>query len=102
MINKLSMGNLSRAARQLPQRDRQIRIRSWEKQRVQPEACVHLTPREKQILCWIGEDLNTRQIAEKLKVSRKTVEFHRHALRTKLGGVAAMVRYGIKAGLLRL
>ena len=97
----MSMGNLSRSARQLPQRDRPTCIRSREKQRVQ-EVCVHLTPREKQILCWIGEDLNTRQIAEKLKLSQKTVEFHRHALRTKLGGVAAMVRYGIKAGLLRL
>lgn len=35
-------------------------------------------------------------------VSRKTLEFHRRALRNKLGGVAAIVRYGIKTGLLRL
>lgn len=95
------MSTSPRTVTGVPYHDQQTRSLSLAKQSAQADASVHLTAREKQILSWIGEDLNTTQIAKKLKLSPKTVEFHRRSLRKKLGGVAAMVRYGIKTGLLR-
>lgn len=60
-----------------------------------------LTPREVEILRMIGEGLSTTQIAEALKRSEKTVEWHRVALGTKLraGNRVELARIAIHAGL---
>ena len=44
----------------------------------------HLTDRELQVLSLIGKGLGTRQIAEKLHLSVKTVENHREHIKAKL------------------
>ena len=61
-----------------------------------------LTAREKQILCLIAEDRSNNEIAAALRITPKTVEFHRHAIKTKIGvkGTAGLVRYAIRAGLI--
>jgi DNA-binding NarL/FixJ family response regulator len=61
-----------------------------------------LTPRQRQILQLIAEGHGTRQIAERLHVSVKTVETHRAQLMKRLGirNVAGLVRLAIRTGLI--
>ena len=61
-----------------------------------------LTGRQREILQLIAEGLNTKQIAELLKVSPKTVEYHRMKLMGFLNihDVPGLVRYAIRVGLL--
>lgn len=61
-----------------------------------------LTPRQRQVLQLIAEGQGTRQIAERLHVSVKTVETHRAQLMERLGirDVAGLVRFAIRTGLI--
>lgn len=60
-----------------------------------------LTPRQRQILQMIAEGRGTREIADLLHVSVKTVETHRAQIMDRLGihDVAGLVRFAIRAGL---
>lgn len=60
-----------------------------------------LTERQQEILRLIAEGKNTKQIAELLKVSPKTVEYHRMKLMAglKLHDIPGLVRFALKAGL---
>jgi DNA-binding NarL/FixJ family response regulator len=60
-----------------------------------------LTPRQRQILQMIAEGRSTREIADLLHVSVKTVETHRAQIMERLGihDVAGLVRFAIRAGL---
>ena len=60
-----------------------------------------LTPRQRQILQMIAEGSGTREIADRLHVSVKTVEAHRAQIMDRLGihDVAGLVRFAIRAGL---
>lgn len=60
-----------------------------------------LTPRQRQILQLVAEGLGTRQIAERLFLSVKTVESHRMQLMQRLGifDVPGLVRFAIRHGL---
>lgn len=62
---------------------------------------VHLTPREREILELIAQELTNVQIAEKLGLSPRTVHTHRRSLMQKLGvkNSAGLVRYAIEQGL---
>jgi len=61
-----------------------------------------LSPRERQVVRLIAEGKSTKQIAELLKISVKTAEFHRARLMEKLGihETAGLVRYAIREGLI--
>ena len=61
-----------------------------------------LTGRQREILQLIAEGQNTKQIAEILKVSPKTVEYHRMKLMNCLNihDVPGLVRLAMQAGLL--
>lgn len=61
-----------------------------------------LTPRQREILQLVVEGRKTREIAEILSVSVKTVETHRAQLMDRLGihDVAGLVRYAIRIGLI--
>jgi DNA-binding NarL/FixJ family response regulator len=61
-----------------------------------------LSRREKEILHHIASDLTSQQIADKLFVSKRTVDNHRLSLLMKLGvkNVAALVKKGIQLGLI--
>jgi DNA-binding NarL/FixJ family response regulator len=60
-----------------------------------------LTGRQREILQLIAEGQNTKQIAELLKVSPKTVEYHRLKLMTALNvfDVPGLVRFALRVGL---
>jgi DNA-binding NarL/FixJ family response regulator len=63
-----------------------------------------LTGRQTTILKLIAEGKNTKEIADNLKLSSKTVEFHRARLMGKLGirDVPGLVRYAIRAGVIQV
>ena len=61
----------------------------------------HLTPRQREILQLIAEGKSSKQIAQILKASVKTIESHRASLMERLDihDVAGLVRYAIRFGL---
>lgn len=63
-----------------------------------------LTNREREILQLIAEGLNNKQIAQKLKLSLKTVLVHRNNLMQKLDihNQAQLVRFALKEGITKL
>jgi DNA-binding NarL/FixJ family response regulator len=63
-----------------------------------------LTPREAEVLTLIAEAFTTKQIAEALFISPKTVENHRNRIFQKLGmhDRVELTRYAIRRGLVRL
>jgi DNA-binding NarL/FixJ family response regulator len=63
-----------------------------------------LSDREREVMKLIAQGFRTREIAEKLSVSHKTVEKHRTNLMRKLGlrTAAAVAAYAITNGYLRL
>lgn len=60
-----------------------------------------LTTRQREVLQLIAEGWPTRDIAQRLKLSVKTIETHRAHLmqRLKVDSVARLVRYAVAAGL---
>ena len=50
----------------------------------QTSACESLSDRELEVLRLLGEGLGTREIAQNLRVSIKTIESHREHIKTKL------------------
>lgn len=61
-----------------------------------------LSPRQREVLRLIAEGRTTKQIAQVLEISVKTVETHRAQLMERLGihDVAGLVRYAIFVGLI--
>lgn len=61
-----------------------------------------LTSRQREILQLIAEGNSTKEIANKLNVSIKTVETHRMQLMDRLGihDIAGLVRYAIRMGII--
>jgi DNA-binding NarL/FixJ family response regulator len=62
-----------------------------------------LTPRQREILQLIAEGATTKEIAQTLNISVKTVETHRAQLMERLNihDVAGLVRYAMKIGLVQ-
>lgn len=67
-------------------------------------AIASLSPRQREVLRYMAEGLTTRQIAERLDRSIKTVETHRAQLMRRLEtrSVAELVKTAIRAGLVPL
>jgi two-component system response regulator NreC len=63
----------------------------------------NLTPREKEILDFIGEGLTNEEIADRLSLSVHTVQTHRSNIMEKLGlhNRAQLVTYAVRVGLIR-
>jgi len=62
-----------------------------------------LTGRQLEILLLLVEDLQNKEIADRLNLSLKTVEFHKAQLYSNIGvtGVAGAVRFAIREGYLK-
>jgi DNA-binding NarL/FixJ family response regulator len=62
-----------------------------------------LTSRQREILQLIAEGLSSKEVAERLELSVKTVETHRTRLMDRLGihGLAGLVRYAVRLGIVR-
>ncbi len=67
-----------------------------------PDRLTRLSDREKQVLIYIAEGHNSREIAGILHLSVKTIDVYRRNLKSKLGiqSVAGLTRYAIAKGLI--
>ena len=61
-----------------------------------------LTPREQEIMVSLAEGLSTKQIAEKIFISPKTVENHRSNIfrRLNLHSTIELIRYAARLGII--
>jgi DNA-binding NarL/FixJ family response regulator len=61
-----------------------------------------LTPRQREILQMVAEGHTSKEIAERLRLSFKTVEAHRAQIMERLGvdDVTALVRFALRVGLI--
>jgi len=76
----------------------EVRVRGEPGAKTQP---TQLTPREREIVQLLSEGYSTREIADRLHVSGKTVATHRENILRKLqlDGIAALTRYALREGL---
>jgi len=60
-----------------------------------------LTEREKEVVRLVAEGLSSREIAERLCISVKTVETHRAHILEKIGAhsTAELIKYAIREGI---
>lgn len=67
----------------------------------EPNPLDQLTPRQQEVLKLIAEGLTTKEIAQKLAISIKTVKTHRAELMEQLDihEIAGLVRFAIRVGL---
>lgn len=67
----------------------------------EPEADGQLTARQREILQLVARGLSSKEIAQELGISLKTVANHRLQIREKLklGDIASLTRYAIEHGL---
>ena len=63
---------------------------------------ARLTSRQIEVLQLIAEGFGNKEIADRLHISVKTVEFHRGRIMAKLGAhnVADLIRYAVQSGFL--
>lgn len=63
---------------------------------------ARITRRQQEVLTYIAEGLNNREIADQLNISSRTVEVHRFNLmrRLQVTNVAQLIRQGLLMGLL--
>ena len=63
---------------------------------------THITRRQQEVLTYIADGLNNREIADQLNISSRTVEVHRFNLmrRLQVTNVAQLIRQGLMMGLL--
>lgn len=73
----------------------------YNKQKIQDEQLSQLTQREKEILSLIVKEYTSEEIAEKLFISKKTVDNHRQHLldKTNCKSTVGLVKFAIKTGL---
>lgn len=69
---------------------------------VEPPGQHGLTSREREVLQMVAEGFSSKEIAQQLRVSTRTVETHRANVMQKLGvhKVSGLVRFAIREGLL--
>ena len=59
-----------------------------------------LSDREREVLKYLADGLNTKEIAYELSISKNTVDIHRRHIMEKTGctSMAGLVRYAIREG----
>ena len=73
----------------------------YNKQKVQDEQLSQLTAREKEVLSLIVKEYTSEEIADKLCISKKTIDNHRQHLleKTNCKSTVGLVKFAIKSGL---
>ena len=69
-----------------------------------PRPTVRLTERQTDVLRLVAGGSGNKEIADRLHVSVKTVEFHRGRIMAKLGAhnVADLIRYAVQCGIVEM
>lgn len=110
LLKDADAGELERAIRAVARGERYLTPavsqhvieRFMRAERGEPAAAAEaLSPRQREVLQLIAEGKSTRQIAERLHLSVKTVETHRAQLmqRLEIFDVAGLTRYALRIGL---
>jgi DNA-binding NarL/FixJ family response regulator len=70
----------------------------------EPASGNGLSPREDEVLRLLAEGHRTKEIAQRLSISVRTVETHREHIMRKLGihNTAGLVKYAIAKGIVRV
>jgi len=68
------------------------------------DAQTGLTPRQREVLRLLAEGKSLKEVAASLKISVKTVEFHKYRIMNQLGirTNAEMTKYAVKVGVTHL
>jgi DNA-binding NarL/FixJ family response regulator len=79
---------------------KELVIKNAQQAKKQLSAQPALSDREKEVLRYIALDLTSQQMAEKIFVSKRTIDYYRLCLLTKLGvkNVGALVKKGMQLG----
>jgi DNA-binding NarL/FixJ family response regulator len=74
---------------------------SWLREANKEKPLIALTPRQQEVLRLLMEGNSMRQIATILKVSPRTVAFHKYRIMSRLGSSSSveLIRYAIKHGI---
>jgi DNA-binding NarL/FixJ family response regulator len=74
---------------------------SWLREANKEKPLLALTPRQQEVLRLLMEGNSMRQIAKILKVSPRTVAFHKYRIMSRLGSSSSveLIRYAIKHGI---
>ena len=69
--------------------------------KMEPGASAALAPKQRQVLQLVAEGHTSRQIAELMSISEKTVEAHRRNIMTRLDvhNVAELTKYAVREGI---
>lgn len=69
-----------------------------------PESTTSLSVREREVLQLIAEGRSTREIADELNLSVKTIETHRAQImkKLKIGTLAELIKYAVREGITSL
>ena len=56
-----------------------------------------LTPKEREVLMLVGEGLTSEQIAERMNLSKRTIDTHRHKIinTLELGSVSELIKFAV-------
>lgn len=75
-----------------------------QQRRAQSVSAASLTTKERLILQLVGKGLSSKEVAEKLSLSKKTIEHYRQTLMRKVGvhSTTALVLHAVKLGLVQL
>jgi DNA-binding NarL/FixJ family response regulator len=67
-----------------------------------PSRAATLTDRERQVLGWLARGLSSKEVAQRLDISVRTVESHRANLMHKLGvkSVAVLIQVALREGII--
>jgi len=73
----------------------------YNKQKIQDEQLSQLSAREKEVLSLIVKEYTSEEIADKLCISKKTIDNHRQRLleKTNCKSTVGLVKFAIKSGL---
>jgi DNA-binding NarL/FixJ family response regulator len=65
---------------------------------------ARLTPRQREVLQLLAEGFSIKEVADKLNISSRTVEFHKYKMMAELnlGTSAELVHYAIKHGIISI
>ncbi|MBI1191561.1 MAG: response regulator [Bacteroidetes bacterium] len=76
-------------------------LREYRQAKKKEEAPRPLSARETEILHWIVAELNSREIAEKLFISKQTVDTHRAHIMEKTGArtLVGLIKFALRAGI---
>ena len=74
---------------------------SWLREAKKEQPLRDLTPRQQEVLRLLMEGNSMKQIAEILKISARTVAFHKYRMMSRLGSSSSveLIRYAVKHGM---